>query len=39
VDHGAGLPEYQQDVDITHADAVTAIIDTFGHLFPRLHTP
>jgi phospholipase C len=37
-DGGAGLPEFQQDVDISHADAMTVIIDAFGHLFPGLRT-
>ncbi len=37
IDRGAGAPEYQQDVDICHADAMTIIFDTFGHLFPGLH--
>jgi len=37
IDRGAGGPEHQQDVDICHADAMTIIFDTFGHLFPGLH--
>jgi phospholipase C len=37
-EHGAGAPEYQPDVDICHADAVTAIVDVFGHLFPGLRS-
>ena len=39
IDRGAGAPEYQQDVDICHADAMTIIVDTFGHLFPGLRSP
>jgi phospholipase C len=38
VDRGAGVPVYDPDVDICHADAVTAIVDAFGHLFPRLRS-
>ena len=38
IDRGAGAPEYQQGVDICHADAMTIIVDTFGHLFPGLHS-
>jgi phospholipase C len=37
-DHLAGAPEYQQDVDICHADAVTLIVDAFGHMFPGLRS-
>jgi phospholipase C len=36
IDQGAGAPEYQQGIDICHADAMTIIVDTFGHLFPGL---
>ena len=37
-DRGAGAPEYDNDADICHADAMTVILDTFGHMFPRLHS-
>lgn len=37
-DRGAGAPEYQQDVDICHADAMTIIVDAFGHMFPGLRS-
>jgi hypothetical protein len=39
IDRGAGAPQYQRDVDICHADAMTIIVDTFGHLFPGLRSP
>ncbi len=35
-DGGAGTSEHQPDVDICHADAMTIIVDTFGHMFPGL---
>ena len=38
IDRGAGVPEYQPGVDICHADAMTIIVDTFGHLFPGLRS-
>ena len=38
IDRGAGAPEYQQGIDICHADAMTIIVDTFGHLFPGLRS-
>ena len=37
-DRGAGAPEYQKDVDICHADAMTIIVDVFGHMFPGLRS-
>ena len=37
-DRGAGAPEYNNDADICHADAMTIIVDTFGHLFPGLRS-
>ena len=37
-DHGADASEYQNDVDICHADAMTIILDTFGHMFPGLRS-
>ena len=37
-DRGAGAPEYNNDADICHADAMTIIVDTFGHMFPGLRS-